>query len=131
MSPATWPRRPRDAARVAALVLLLTVPPCRAGTAAPARCLQGSVEVIVAGVPPAALCPPPAPAPAAAARIEPRLQHERDRESREILSQELRREQDTLERLRRSAADPQGVARAQANVLALQREIARLSPATP
>ena len=72
-----------------------------------------------------------APVPAAA-RIDPRLQRLRDSDRREILNQELRREQDTLERLRRSAgADPRDLARVQADVHALQHEIARLPPAAP
>jgi len=96
----------------------------------PASCLQGGVQIIVAGTDPkeTSLCESkrPANAPVANHRVDGHLQRQRDLERQRILSDELQRE---TARLVRMSASPdqntQDVERTRENVAALRRELGR------
>jgi hypothetical protein len=107
-----------------------------------------------AGAAPAAAPPAPAAAPPAAprgdTRVDPAVQRGRDAQARRILEAELRREEARLEELRREFAggEPErrgdernyarylervealraAIARTEADVAAIRRELARLAP---
>ena len=91
-----------------------------------------------------------APARPASARVDPNLQRERDSDARRILTEELQREEDRLAELKREYNDGQperrgdernyqryldrvaemkaGIARKEADIAALKRELAKLTP---
>jgi hypothetical protein len=97
--------------------------------------------------PPAAASTPARPA---SARIDPNLQRERDSDARRILTEELRREEEKLAELKREYNDGQperrgeernyqryldrveemkaGIARKEADIAALKRELGKLAP---
>ena len=113
---------------------------CTAIESAPVTVVQG------ARARPAASAPPPS----ASARVDPDLQRERDSDARRILSEELRREQERLAELRReyNNGEPErrgdernyqryldrvaemkaGIARKEADIAAIQRELGKLPP---
>jgi hypothetical protein len=109
-----------------------------AGLALPAlalRCQVGQVELLLggqAGTQCSGETRAAKPATGVAeARVGVELQRQRDEDRRSILLREQEREQALLLRLQQARpADADAVARTQANLQALQREIARL-PASP
>jgi hypothetical protein len=100
-------------------------------TAQPLVCRQGGVEMIVGGAGGASCSKGVAPGEArvdaspALHRVTHELQRTRDDERRHILLDELKREEDSLQRARRTG-DAADMARAQQNLLALHRELGRL-----
>ena len=122
---------------VAAPVPVVAVP---SPAAAEWRCQRDGVELLVGGA--VSRCARPAEtnhmgsAPAGAnvegtpqrsgqAKVSRAAQAVRDRDRRQILEAELARERETA---RRALTDAEAQRRAQANMAALQREIARLGP---
>ena len=130
---------------------------CRTIEGAPVTVIQSRPRPAssTASEPQAAASPPaagPAPARAPDARVEPAAQRSRDAEARRILEAELRREETRLEGLRReyNNGEPErrgdernfqryadrvaemkaGIQRAEADIAALRRELAKL-PAAP
>jgi hypothetical protein len=100
-------------------------------------CRISGVEMIIGGTPQAACSvdPPSAGrrmsvASISGERIAPEVQHERDRERRRILEDELQRERSAMARLLKqgAAADAAALARTESNLAALQRELARGGP---
>lgn len=111
---------------LSALLLLL---PLGAGSAPAWRCEQQGVEMLIGGDARACHAVPAAARPGvqveapASMRIQRGVQTERDRERRTILQDELREEQ---LRSRAPELDAQARRRAELNVEALRRELARL-----
>lgn len=100
-------------------------------------CRISGVEMIIGGAPQAAcnVDPPTAGRRTSVAsigseRVAPEIQHERDRERRRILEDELQRERGAMARLLKegAAADAAALARTESNLAALQRELARGGP---
>jgi len=95
--------------------------------AQPFVCRQDGVEMIVGGADGVSCGKGAAPGDVSPAlhRVTHELQRSRDDERRHILLDELKREEDSLQRARRSG-DAADMARTQQNLLALHRELDRL-----
>lgn len=117
------------------------------------RVIESSPITVLPARPPAKAAPAPAAAPSARApdaRVDAGAQRARDSDSRRILESELRREEDRLAELRKeyNNGEPErlgnernyqkyldrvadlksGIARKEADILALKRELAKLPP---
>lgn len=139
-----WRRRPRRRGVAGGLALMaaglsagLGVGRAEAQERTAQVCRQGQVEWIIGGPAPACAgaqrlaAEPAAPArPAGEARVSAGTQAERDKDRRRILAEELARERQTLADMTRPGqpADPARLNRTQANLAALEQELARVRP---
>ena len=134
---AAWPGR-RLAFGLVVPLTWLSLAPVSAQERTAQVCRQGQVEWIIGGPAPAcvgALRPTAEPAagaarPASEARVSAGTQAERDKDRRRILGEELARERLLLAEMNRPGqpADPARLNRTQANLAALEQELARMRP---